>query len=114
MHLVVSGLDGQLPSSVVSFVLAPDPPLWVTRCESHAAPRGTYAPRGQDLLQQPVEVLLLGAEVAFVLRPEAQLPILDHLGVEVSICKEQAQPCVSVSHPSARAGEAASSALMGG
>ena len=55
----------------------------------HAAPRrgDTHAARGQDLLQQPVEVLLLGAEVALVLRPEAELPVLDHLGVEVSICR---------------------------
>lgn len=36
-----------------------------------------------------MEVLLLGAKVALVLRPEAQLPVLDHLGVEMSICRNR-------------------------
>lgn len=51
----------------------------------HTGASTTYAPGGQDLLEQPVEVLLLTCQVALVLGLEAQLPVLDHLRVEVSI-----------------------------
>lgn len=55
---------------------------------SHPRPDITYVPGSQNLLQQPMEILLLGVEVPLVLRLEAQLPIFDHLRVKVSILKE--------------------------
>ena len=83
------GVDGQFPS-LWSFLAAPPaPPGHQVRVRPAPGRAVTYAARGQDLLQQPVEVLLLGAEVALVLRPEAQLPVLDHLGVEVSVCRNR-------------------------
>ena len=50
-----------------------------------------YPAGRQNLLQQPVEILLLRAEVSLVLRLEAQLPILDHLRVKVSVLKKEVQ-----------------------
>lgn len=48
----------------------------------------THIAGGQDLLEQPVEILLLGTQVALVLRLATELPVLHHLGIEVSICNK--------------------------
>lgn len=49
-------------------------------------PDDTHIAGSKDLLEQPVEVLLLRAQVAFVLRLQTQLPVLHNFGIEVPIC----------------------------
>ena len=81
--MAVLGVDGQFPS-LWSFLAAPPaPPGHQVRVRPAPGRAVTYAARGQDLLQQPVEVLLLGAEVALVLRKIALVsaspsPIIKH------------------------------------
>lgn len=44
-----------------------------------------YLSRNKDLLQQPVVVLLNGEHLPFSLRFCTQLPVFDHLRIEVTI-----------------------------
>lgn len=62
-----------------------------------------YLSRNKDLLQQPVVVLLNREHLPFSLRFCTQLPVFDHLRIEVTICEDDrmTDTTVSFSHFSA-------------
>lgn len=52
-------------------------------------PEATHIAGSEDLLEQSVEVLLLRAQVAFVLGLKTELPVFHNFRIKVSICKTE-------------------------
>lgn len=50
-------------------------------------PEDTHIAGSEDLLEQSVEVLLLRAQVAFVLGLKTELPVFHNFRIKVSICE---------------------------
>lgn len=57
--------------------------------KSWLCPEDAHVAGSKDLLEQSVEVLLLRAQVAFVLRLQTELPVFHNFRIEVSICSKE-------------------------
>lgn len=59
-------------------------------------PKDTHIAGSEDLLEQSVEVLLLRAQVSFVLGLKTELPVLHNFRIKVPICKREVKNPLSL------------------